>query len=154
MLLQLKLIFAVLLWLWAAMLAGCSVTHSVSTPAVKELRQDLKRISPSVQRVQVTFTRPNLTIRVDTKELPDREMLEAMLDRVQAFATVEHVEQAARSANWKIPVSRVHFIVNGDGNAETAEAAYWARYFRTADASDDSPDNIEAFRTWYEAKQP
>lgn len=149
-----KALCALFLILGSAMLGGCSVTHSVSTPAVKELRQDLRQLSPSVQRVHVAFTRPNLTIRADTAGLPDPAVLEAMLERVKAFATVEHVNEAARSVKWRLPVSHVHFTVNSDGNAETAEAAYFARYFRTSDASDDSPDNIEAYRTWYEMKKP
>lgn len=132
------------------LLAGCSTTHRVHTDSTKELVKDLKERSPSIEKVRITFTRPDLSYVIDMSQEPSQEELESILAEIEKFSTVERINEIARGVNWNSEISTVHLRINTDGNKETDEHSYYARYFKTSNASDYSEENIEAYRIWHE----
>ncbi len=132
------------------LLAGCSTTHRVHTDSTKELIQDLKGLSPLIEKVRITFTRPDLTYAIEMSQEPSQEELESILAEIEKFSTVERINEIARGVNWNSEISTVHLRINTDGNKETDEHSYYARYFKTSNASDYSEENIEAYRIWHE----
>jgi len=139
-----------LLFCFLLLAAGCSTTHHVNTAATKELSKELKDFSPAVVKVQFTFTRPDLYCRIDMSREPSEDELEWILARIGEFATVENVADIARSVRWGLEISHIYLDINTDQDRQTVEHAYFAKYFKTFDASDRSEENIEAYRVWYE----
>lgn len=43
----------------------------------------------------------------------------------------------------------IYLDIVTDKDKKTIEHVYYARYFKTSDASDHSETNIESYRTWY-----
>ncbi|NEW08997.1 hypothetical protein GK047_23675 [Paenibacillus sp. SYP-B3998] len=130
------------------MTIGCSVSHTVSTKPTKSLAEDLKQISKSIRNVKFTFTRPDLFIDIKLTEVPSKEILDSILSNVKAFATVDNMNEVAQSVKWDLEVSEIHLAVNGDKDHQTIKHAYFARYFKTSDASDKSKENIDGYQTW------
>nr|WP_145160622.1 hypothetical protein [Paenibacillus terrae] len=130
--------------------AGCSTTHSVNTDSTRELTKDFKDLSPSIEKVQFTFTRPNLFCRIDMRKEPSKKELESILKEIEQFATIDNINEIARSVKWGLEISNIYLDIDTDKDKKTIEHAYYARYFKTSDASDHSETNIEGFRTWYE----
>ncbi|WP_435921115.1 hypothetical protein [Paenibacillus sp. DYY-L-2] len=131
-------------------LAGCSTTHRIETDSTKELTKDLKELSPSIGRVQFTFTRPNLFCRIDMSKEPSKEELESILTEIKKFSTIDNLNEIARSIKWGLEISNIYLDINTDEDKKTIEHAYYARYFKTFDASDHSETNIEGYKLWYE----
>ncbi|OZB96133.1 hypothetical protein [Paenibacillus sp. XY044] len=129
--------------------AGCSTTHSVDTDSTKELTKDLKDLFPSIERVQFTFTRPNLFCRIDMSKKPSKEELESIRKEIEKFSTIDNLNKIARSVKWGLEISNIYLDINTDKDKKTIEHAYYARYFKTSDASDHSETNIEGYRIWY-----
>lgn len=130
--------------------AGCSKTHSVNTASTKELTKELKVLSPSIERVQFIFTRPNLYCRIDMSKEPSKEELESILTGVKEFTTIDNINEIARSLKWGLEISHIYLDINTDEDRKTIEHAYYARYFKTFDASDYSESNIEGYKIWRE----
>lgn len=132
------------------LLAGCSTTHRIDTDSTKELTKNLKDLSPSIGRVQFTFTRPNLFCRIDMSKEPSKEELESILTEIEKFSTIDNMNEIARSVKWGLEISNIYLDINTDEDKKTIEHVYYARYFKTFDASDHSETNIEGYKVWYE----
>ncbi|MGQ8874405.1 hypothetical protein [Paenibacillus sp. TSA_86.1] len=135
------------------LLTGCSTTHKIHTDSTKELTKELKKLSPSIEKVQFTFTRPNLTYRVDMSQEPSKKELDSILTEIKKFTTVDNMNEIARSIKWGLEISKIYLNLNTDENTETIEHSYYARYFKTSDASDYSDMNIEGYNIWYEINE-
>lgn len=135
-----------------AALIGCSVAHTVRTDSTKAAAKAWKTDFPSIETINFTFTRPDLSIRMQLKEAPDQASLEAILAAVQAFSTVDRMRDIARSVNWSLEISEVHLTIAGGKGGSAFQHRYSARYYRTSDASNDAPENIDAYRTWSEER--
>ena len=131
-------------------LAGCSTPQSVNTDATKALTKELQEISQSITKVRFTFRRPNLYCRIDMSKQPSKEELESIVASMKAFSTVHNMNEIARSVNWGLEISNIYLDINTDKDPKTIEHAYYAKYYKTFDASDHSEANIEAYRIWYE----
>lgn len=132
---------------------GCSTTHKIDTDLTKDLTRDLKQLSPLIEKVQFTFTRPDLTYRIDMSNEPSKEELESILTVIKEFTTVDNMKEMARSVKWGLEISNVYLDVNTDTNKETIEHSYHARYFKTSNASDHSETNIEGYSIWYDQSE-
>jgi outer membrane lipoprotein-sorting protein len=115
--------------------SGCSVTHTVNTKSTKSLARELKQISKTVENVKVTFTRPDLLIKINMTKEPGQEILDSILSNVKTFATVDNMNDIASSVKWDLEVSEIHLAINSDKDNQTIEHAYFARYFKTYNAS-------------------
>ncbi|WP_248927581.1 hypothetical protein [Paenibacillus hamazuiensis] len=140
----------VMVFMTVTIIIGCSVTHSVNTKSTQELAKDLKGISGSVENVKFTFTRPNLLITVDVTENPGNDAVESILSKVKTFATVDSMNEIARSVKWKLEISEIRLVINGGKGDQAGRRVYFARYFKTYDASDNSEENIDGYKTWFE----
>lgn len=135
------------------LITGCSTTHKIRTDSTKELTKELKELFPSIEKVQFTFTRPNLSCRIDMSKEPSKEELEAILTAIEKFTTVDNMNEIARSVNWGLEISKIYLDMNTDKDKKTIEHAYYARYFKTSNASDYSETNIEGYKIWYEVNE-
>ncbi|MFS0840258.1 hypothetical protein [Paenibacillus sp. 1P03SA] len=133
-----------------AALSACSVTHGVKTETIRAAAKSMKKNLKGYKGLYCTFTRPDVTCRIDWKGEPDPDTHAAVINTVKAFVTPEHMREIARSVNWNLEISEFHLRLNTDDNKTDAEHAYSARYYKTSDASDDSEANIDAYRTWTE----
>lgn len=131
------------------LVSSCSVTDTVNTESTKALTQDLKEMSKSIKEVKFTFTRPELRIKINMKEEPSEETLDLILSDVKTFATVENVNEIAHSVGWELEVSDIQLVINGGKDKDSFEHVYFARYFKTFNASDYSKENIDAYQTWF-----
>lgn len=129
-------------------LTGCSITHRVNTDSSKALKKDLLKISEAVKSVEITFTRPAVTCRINMTGEPSPEELRSILARVKSFASVENLDEIARKVGWKDHIWRVYLTINTDDNEESAEHTYTAGYLKSSDQDDRSEDNIDAYQTW------
>ncbi|MGO4528532.1 hypothetical protein AB4Z30_05575 [Paenibacillus sp. 2TAF8] len=135
------------------LITGCSTTHKITTDSTKELTKELKELFPSIERVHFTFTRPNLSCRIDMTREPSKEELEAILTEIERFTSVDNMNEIARSVKWGLEISKVYLDISTDEDRKTIEHAYYARYFKTSNASDYSERNIEGYKIWYEIKE-
>jgi chemotaxis regulatin CheY-phosphate phosphatase CheZ len=129
-------------------LGGCSIEYNINTDSVKDFKKDLMEVSDTIKSVKVTFVRPQVTYTVNMTEEPTQEVLDAILEKAKSFTTVENMEKIARKVRWNLRVSKVHLRINTDGDRDI-EHEYYTWYYRTADATDTSPENIDAYQTWY-----
>lgn len=145
---------ALLLLLAVAVLSSCSVRHSVQTPATEALSKRLAEAGAGeVRKVDFSFARPELTIYVKTETAtPGEETIDAVLARAKEFATVETMDEIAKSVKWNDRISEVILVLYDDSRDEPYRK-YGASYFKTFDASDTSADNIDGYSTWREYKQ-
>lgn len=129
---------------------GCSTTRSVNTDSIKKFTKDLKGLSPTIEKVQFTFTRPNLYCRIDMNKELGKEELESILTEIKEFSTIDNINEIASSVKWGLEISNIYLDINSDKDHKTIEHAYYAKYFKTSDASDYSETNIESYKIWYE----
>jgi hypothetical protein len=130
---------------------GCSVQHSVHTSATSSLSTELKDEFPTVLSIQYTFTRPDLSIYVETSEVPSEVIMISILERAKRFATVDHINEVARSVKWKDVIWRVNLVFYNDSKNKPA-AIYTTSYFKTS--SDTSKENIDGYVTWRKQLEP
>ncbi|MCM3132127.1 hypothetical protein M3629_04980 [Paenibacillus polysaccharolyticus] len=135
------------------LITGCSTTHKIHTDSTKELTKELKELFPSIEKVDFTFTRPDLSCRIDMSKEPSKEELEAILTVVERFTTVDNMNEIARSVKWGLEISKIYLDMNTDEDTKTIEHAYYARYFKTSNASDYSETNIEGYKIWYKVNE-
>ncbi len=140
----------IIVFVAVTMIIGCSVTHSVNTKSTKTLEEDLEEISKSIENVKFTFTRPDLLISIDISEDPSRDDIQLILSKVKTFATVDNMNEIARSVKWNLEISEIRLVINSDEGNQAIKHAYFARYFKTFDASDKSKENIDGYKTWFE----
>lgn len=145
-----RIVCALVLMLAAIAASGCSVTRKVNADAAVSWRKELLELSDIVKNVSITFTRPNLTCLITMTEEPPPELIDAILASARTFATVDHMNDIAKSLKWGLDISEIRLTIDSDRDAKTIEHAYYARYFKTFDASDHSEANIEAYSIWYE----
>ncbi|RAV18700.1 hypothetical protein [Paenibacillus contaminans] len=145
-----RIVCALVLVLAALAASGCSVTHKVTADAAEAWRKELLDSSDIVKNVRITFTRPNLTCHITMTEEPPPELIDSILASARTFATVDHMNEIAKSLKWGLDISEIRLTIDSDRDAKTIEHAYYARYFKTFDASDNSEANIEAYSIWYE----
>lgn len=131
------------------LLTGRSTTHRINTDSTKELTKNLKALSSSIEKVQCTFTRPNLFYRIDMNKEPSKEELELILGEIKTFSTEDNINEIARSVKWGVEISKIYLDINTDEDKETIEHTYYARYFKTSNASDYSETNMERYQIWY-----
>jgi hypothetical protein len=141
----------ILLYLFM-LITGCSDTHTVNTPSTKSLQNELKITSKSIQNVKFTFTRPELRCTIDMAEEPSQQEMDSIMAKIKAFATIENMNEIRQNVHWNMEISGFHVNLSTDGDRQTIEYAYFAKYFKTSDASNLSTENIDAYRTWYEEK--
>lgn len=115
----------------------------------KAYEQDIKRISDAITSIKVTFQRPNVYFNVHMDNEPSAEVVQAVLSRTKAFATVENISAIAEAVNWGIEISEVHLSIRLN-NADVPAYHYMTSYFKTSDASNYSAENIDAYSTWHE----
>jgi hypothetical protein len=132
---------------------GCSVTHSVNTSATSSLSTEMVDEFPNILSIQYKFTRPDLTIYVETSEAPSEVIMNSILERAKLFATVDHINEVARSVNWKGVISNVNLVIY-NVSKNTPAAIYTASYFKTFNASDTSEENIDGYVTWRKHVEP
>ena len=144
------LIGLIMVFVAVTMIIGCSVTNSVNTKSTKTLAEDLKGISKSIENAKFTFTRPNLLISIDLSEDSSKDDIESILSNVKTFATVDNMTEIARSVKWNLEISEIRLVINSDVGEQAIKHVYFARYFKTFDASDKSKENIDGYKTWFE----
>ncbi|MBU5444727.1 hypothetical protein [Paenibacillus sp. MSJ-34] len=98
------------------------------------------------------FQRPDLYCQIKISEEPSDELIDAILSRTKEFATVENMNEIANKIKWNLEISAVHLTINTDDDEEI-EHEYYAKYFKTFDASNKSEENIEAYKIWYEVEK-
>lgn len=130
-------------------LSGCSTKVNVKTERVKEYKQDIQELSDDIKKVNVYFLRPNLFCQIITSEEPSDGLMQAILLQTKEFVTVENMSEVSNNVKWKSEISTVHLSIRTDDNEES-EHKYFARYFKTFDASNKSDENVEAYQFWYE----
>ena len=148
-----RALVALLLLLAVAASSGCSVRHSVRTPATEALSERLAEAGAGeVRKVDFSFARPELTIYVKTETAtPGEETIDAVLARAKEFATVETMDEIAKSVKWNDRISEVILVLYA-GSRDEPYRKYGASYYKTFDASDTSADNIDGYSTWSEYK--
>ncbi len=148
-----RALVGLLLLLAVAASSGCSVRHSVQTPATEALSKRLAEAGAGkVRKVDFSFARPELTIYVKTEtDSPGEETIDAVLAQAKDFATVETMDEIAKSVKWNDRISEVILVLYDDSRNEPYRK-YGASYFKTFDASDTSADNIDGYSTWSEYK--
>ncbi|WP_028562818.1 hypothetical protein [Paenibacillus pinihumi] len=132
------------------LLTGCSTTHTVRTAGTKTLSQELRENWPDIRKVSFSFTRPNLYCTIQMENEPTADELTAMLDHIRGFATIEHMDHITSSVGWSGRVSEFHLRIK----APEKELGYYSQYFKTYDASNYSPENIEAYQIWHDDYTP
>lgn len=122
---------------------------NVNTGTVKEYIQNIQELSESINKVKVIFQRPDLFCQINISKEPSDEVIKAILLRTKEFITVENMNVISKEVNWNLEISTVHLTIKTD-DGEGIEHEYYAKYFKTFDASNKSDENIEAYKKWYE----
>ena len=146
--------FVMLIMLILAVLitiSGCSITHNVNTDSTKAFKKDLMKATDTIKSVDITFTRPSVTYKVNMEKEPTQEVLDTILSKAKSFTTVENIDEIARKVGWLSRVSRVYIRINTD-NDDAIEYEYYTSYFKTARA-EDTEGNIDAYQTWNSSSQ-
>ncbi|WP_166242903.1 hypothetical protein [Paenibacillus turpanensis] len=139
--------YRVWIFLVVLLLAGCSVTHSVSTAGTRELTQQLKKQYP-VESIQITFMRPSVTCTIRLKDSASKQEVEGIISAVKAFVTVDSMESIAEKVDWDLEISTFYLNVYPAEGGEPMR--YATNYFKTADASNHSEENLDRYQTWFE----
>ncbi|MDD9268576.1 hypothetical protein ACFPES_16170 [Paenibacillus sp. GCM10023248] len=132
---------------------GCSVTHSVSTSSTVSLSKQLKKEIPTIKNIKYTFTRPNLTINIEMRDVPTEESVNSILGNIKEFSTIENINEIAKSVKWKSEIYNINLIIHSPSEKKPP-LKYSASYFKTFDASDTSEKNIDGYKTWTKYEEP
>ncbi|GMK37044.1 hypothetical protein PCCS19_00970 [Paenibacillus sp. CCS19] len=133
--------------------SGCSVAHSVNTSSTVSLSKELKKEIPAIKKIKYTFTRPNLTINIEMKDVPTEESVNSILANVKQFSTIENINEIAKSVKWKSEIYDINLIIYNHSEEKPA-IKYIASYFKTFDASNTSEENIDGYKTWTKYEEP
>lgn len=128
---------------------GCSKSIKVNTKSSQEYKKDINELSEIIDKVNITFLRPDLFCQITMSEEPNDEVVKEILLRTKEFVTLKNMNEISKSINWDLEISTVHLTINTDDDKDN-EHEYFAKYFKTFDASNKSEENIEAYNTWYE----
>ena len=141
---RLSFIFAIVIAI-ALLYSACSHSKVIPEKFYKEYKATVIENS-SAESVSILFRRPALHIEVRVPELIDKDESVIILEITKAFATVDNINRIAEYAKWS-PLWDVYLtIVNGSDDTVIHE--FYAGYFKTSDASDYSPENIDGYETW------
>lgn len=141
------ILITLLALLVSGILSGCSVSSNVNTNSTNMLKKDLKAMSNSIKNVDVSFMRPQVTINIEMDENPQKETLNNVLEKVKKFTTVNNMDEIANKVGWKDHVWEV--VLNVSTGKNKIEYSYLTRYLKSANQSDQSKENIDAYKTWY-----
>jgi len=131
-------------------LTACEVKKNVPTSFFKEYKSDIMQHS-NVKNVKLSFKRPAVMIEVYVTKVIDETEINKILELTKSYVTVENMNNIAKRVKWDREISRVYLrIIN---NADKSLLIYYGtNYFKTNDASDYTPDNIDEYKTWKNLK--
>jgi hypothetical protein len=121
---------------------GCTSLETINNKAVKNLRKDLMGITSSIKTVNVTTWGPSAKIDVYFTDKPPQEITDAVFEKVKAFSTEDNL----KSFVMRYMVLSLAFYINGD--KENPSIIYHTSYYNSNDMTDDSPSNINGYKTW------
>jgi hypothetical protein len=126
--------------------AACSTGKKIP----KRFYQDYKSavLEESVANdVRLSFIRPGLTIMVNVPTAIGENEMEEILELTKSFVTVDKINEIAEYVNWNWEISYVELVIMNEETGES-QRIYEADYFKTNDKTDDSPENIDGYKTW------
>ncbi|WP_221435244.1 hypothetical protein [Paenibacillus anseongense] len=144
---------AIIIFLIILINSACSVTYTVKTSSTVSLSEVLKKEIPAIKNFKCTFTRPDLTISIEMKDVPSEESLNSILANVKQFSTIENLNDIAKSVKWKSEIYDINLIIYSHSK-EKPLIKYSASYFKTFDASNTSEENIDGYKTWTKYEEP
>lgn len=121
--------------------SGCSSNNNINTPSVKDLRKNLSDFSSSIQKVDVSFAAPWLTMNVYFSDEPAQEIVDKVFEMVKTFTTDSTIDEMGLGLDMNIGL----YIYT-----KSATYSYLTSYYKTDDHTDNSPDNIIDFKVWTE----
>jgi|GEM_PF-4227598 len=139
---------AIISMLLLAFTVGCSTSHSVQTASTKALTTALNDELTSIEHISYSFTRPDLTIHVRLNEALNLYNEEVILYHVKQFASVENLNEIAKSVKWGLEISEIHLNIY-EPSIKKPVSQYYTKYFNTYDASNYSIENIDGYNTWF-----
>jgi len=129
------------------LLAACSQTFPVKTASVTALSKELRELSPQVSSVRCSFTRPELTCRVNVSTDPDEQLLDSILEKVKAFSTLDHMDEIARKVHWNDHIWEIRLVIDQDRRPEQSQPyEYSASYYRYN--INPAVQEVDAYQTW------
>lgn len=141
------MIFIVLL-----IFTSCSITYPVNTKSTESLKKEIKSVSSTIKNVDVSFTRPQLTISVYFNYNTTPNEIETVLSKVKLFTSLKNMNEISHKVGWSGYIWEVNLFIFTYGNTTTPYVEYQASYYKTYDI-DNSPNNIDGYKTWYPISQ-
>lgn len=129
---------------------GCSVTHTIKTSSTDQLSKQLRGEVSAIKSMKYTFTRPDLTIRIEMKDVPGEDTLNTILAHIKQFSSIDNMNEIAKSVNWNSEISGIYVIVQHE---EDIIVKYSASYFKTFDTTNRSEENIDGYKTWVQIEE-
>ena len=127
--------------------SACNVEKKIPQVMYETYKTELMENS-FVKKVKLSFIRPQLTIEAYVSSIVTDEDTGIVLDATKTFVTVDKMTDIAEYAKGGNPILYVSLkIFDNDG---LLLKEYMARYFKTSQASDFSPENIDGYKTWRE----
>ena len=130
------------------LLPACSIQKNIPASFYKEYKTEVLEIR-NVQNVQLSFRRPMLTIEVNVLATIIDDEIDKIVDTTKSFVTVEKMNDIADYVKWDPPIWDVELEIV-DNKGSNLIRRYEADYFKTYNASDFSPENIDGYETWRE----
>ena len=122
---------------------GCTPLTTVNDQAVQNLRKDLMGSTSSIKTVKVTTWGPWGEIDVYFSDKPPQEITDAVFERVKDFALEDNLASFNQPGHLDLYLS-----IYTNGEKENPSIEYSSSYYNSNDMTDDSPSNVNGYKTW------
>lgn len=123
--------------------SACSRTYTISNSETKAYKREVLSID-HVEKIKVYFRRPGVFIEVKVSEDISQKEIDRVLELTKGYATVSNMNKIAQQVKWNGEISDVYL----EFFADQLVKRYVTHYFKTYDATDYSPENLDEYKTW------
>ncbi|MCL2493541.1 MAG: hypothetical protein FWF33_05825 [Clostridiales bacterium] len=127
-------------------MSSCSIEKNVPLSFYKDYKSEVLKDN-NVKDVNLTFTRPALTIEVQVSNSISDDEVSKIFDSTKSFVTIDKMNAIAKYIKWNDAIWYVYLEIR-DSDDGTLLKQYNTGYFKTNNASDYSPENIDGYKTW------
>jgi len=103
----------------------------------------------SVKDIYLRFSRPSLWIEVQVSDSISDDEITKIFESTKSYVTVDNMNVIGKYVKWNAAISYVYLEIRNSSEG-TLLKQYEAHYFKTYNASDNSPENIDGYKTWWE----
>ncbi|MCL2493542.1 MAG: hypothetical protein FWF33_05830 [Clostridiales bacterium] len=139
---------------FAFLMSSCSYTKNIPVSFYQDYNSEVLKDS-NVKNVNLTFTRPVLTIEVQAANSIGEDEIAKIFESTKSFVTVDKMKAIAKYVKWNgSALGEIDLIIVNSTNGGLLKE-YTTNYYKSGvviqqHLEDQPPEDIDGYKTWWD----